>query len=390
MSSLFSYLQTLWATTWAENSLPGKIIVALVVVLLIRSWIYGRRHIRRYHRENDNLSKVTFLLAKLRAAPPEEVAGQDGAQGSSRPQPPAQVSMDRLKEGVDPSTLIFDRISAIEKLRAHRVKVNVAALQQMSLAKDAAQPGMSVPAFNAGMAMLLGLLGTFLGLAVMAQQIQFALPGDPAEMALDAGSRAIDEVRTVLSGIKTAFSTSLAGMVCAMISTILSARLRQAHHTFFERLERFTTEDLLPAAVPVVEDETLLEEMTRQLRESFHEIQTVSQQNREALQEMAATEIAFAKIVEEIRDITKSEASRDLESVIAQLIATNRGVLQLVEQIPAMARTFERRSERLLEKFSEPRFQASTGNRALFSPTNLVGLIAALALFLWLLKSVAS
>jgi methyl-accepting chemotaxis protein len=390
MSSRLSYIHTLWATTWTENSLPGKIIVSLIVVLLIRSWIYGRRHIRRYHRENANLSKVSFLLAKLRAAPSEEVVGPEGAQSRPRSQHPAPIPVDRLKEGVDPSTLIFDRISAIEKLRMHRVKVNVAALQQMSLAKDASQTGMSIPAFNAQMAMSLGLLGTFLGLALMAQQIQFALPGGASE-ALDSWSRTADDISSVLFGIKTAFSTSLAGMACAMISSILSFQVRQAHHSFFERLERFTTEDLLPAAVPVVEDETLLEEMTRQLRESFNEIQTVSQQNREALQDMAAAETAFAEIVEEIREITKSEASRDLESVISQLIATNRAVLQLVEQMPAMARTFERRSERLLEKFSEPRFQASPGNRGLLSAPSIVGLITVvLVLFFWLLKSMAS
>jgi biopolymer transport protein ExbB/TolQ len=300
------------------------------------------------------------------------------------------VPIERLKEGLDESTLIFDRISAIEKLRDHQVKVNISALQQMSLAKDASQPGLSTPSFNAGLAMMLGLLGTFIGLAVMAQMIQFALPQGTEGAAVESMTHAVADIRAVLSGIKTAFSASLVGMVCAIICTVLSFRIRQKQIAFFEKLERFTTEDLLPATVPAVEDETLLAEMTRKLSESFDEIQTVSRQNREALQEMTAAETAFASIVEEIRKITKSEASRDLESIISQLVTTNRSVLTLVEQVPAIARAFEHRSDRLLEKIIEFRPQPTqAAGRSLFSLPAVLGLIAALVLVFWLLRSFA-
>jgi biopolymer transport protein ExbB/TolQ len=237
---------------------------------------------------------------------------------------------------------------------------------------------------------MLGLLGTFIGLAVMAQMIQFALPQGTEGAAVESMTHAVADIRAVLSGIKTAFSASLVGMVCAIICTVLSFRIRQKQIAFFEKLERFTTEDLLPATVPAVEDETLLAEMTRKLSESFDEIQTVSRQNREALQEMTAAETAFASIVEEIRKITKSEASRDLESIISQLVTTNRSVLTLVEQVPAIARAFEHRSDRLLEKIIEFRPQPTqAAGRSLFSLPAVLGLIAALVLVFWLLRSFA-
>jgi hypothetical protein len=73
MDTLITYFHTLWATTWAENSLAGKIIVALIMFLLFRSLVCSRRHLRRYRRENDNLLRAISLLKQVQSAPPDAI-----------------------------------------------------------------------------------------------------------------------------------------------------------------------------------------------------------------------------------------------------------------------------------------------------------------------------
>jgi biopolymer transport protein ExbB/TolQ len=354
-------IDRLWHAVWADNTLPGKVIVAMLAALLVRALAASAHHLARYRRESRELDRVMARLKAERetqaptARPSAEAKDSEETAGgsSSDRRPPAQIGLDVLMEGIAPASLVFERLAAIAKLRSHQVKVNLHTLQQLTLAREEARPGLDAPRFTAGMATMLGLLGTFIGLASMIQGIQFALPQDLAQGTWETWTRSMQNVFGVLAGIKTAFSTSLAGMFCAVVATFLSARLQRAQAVFFERIERFTAEDLLPATVPAVEDESLLEEVSLQLQNSFGLLQDIYQQNRFALKDLTAAQEAFVAMVGEVRQITRSEASRNLDRVIEQLDQTNRSVLSVSEHLPKIGAAIEAANRRFLERMSE-------------------------------------
>jgi len=371
-------LVALWHGIWSDNSAAGKFIVLIILALLGWAFRAGFRHLGRYRREEENLSQA---IAKLReatarqktepadgntetgnpetgspeAGKPEagnpdrapDAAGSSSGQGHVSP-----ADLATLRTELTPDSLIAERFEAIEKLRTRQVRVNPNALQQLSLARDDARPGMAVPGAVAGLAIMLGLLGTFIGLAVMVQQIQFVLPQSSGNVTVGSWTQSVENISRVLGGIKTAFSCSLVGIVCSILASLINFRLRSSQALFFERLERFTTVELLPAAVPAVEDESLLDRVSLQLENSFARLDDIYRQNQDTLKDMTGAQRAFVDIVEEIRKITRSEASRNLEGVLEQISQTNRSVLTVADQLPKVVSAVEAGQRRLLERFS--------------------------------------
>ncbi|HSK76934.1 MAG TPA: MotA/TolQ/ExbB proton channel family protein [Thermoanaerobaculia bacterium] len=389
-------LQALWHGIWADNSPPGKIIVLIILGLLVWAVRAGSRHHQRYRREEDNLSKLAAKLRETMA--PKATVSEGGEAADTEPRPeqrhvsPADLAS--LRQDLAPDSLIAERLEAIEKLRTRQVRVNPGALQQLSLARDEARPGMAVPGTVAGLATMLGLLGTFIGLAIMVQQVQFVLPQSSGAVTVDSWTQSVENISKVLGGIKTAFSTSLVGIVCSIMASLLNFRMRSAQALFFERMERFTTEELLPAAVPAVEDESLLERVSLQLENSFVRLDDIYRQNQDALKDMTGAQRAFVDIVEEIRKITRSEASRNLEGVLEQLSQTNRSVLSVVDQLPKVVTAVESGQRRLTERLSS--ILSSAAPAALPSQstkpqitlaTTLVLVLAVLALALFFFKA---
>ena len=361
-------LVALWHGIWSDNSPAGKVIVLILFALLGWAFRTGVRHLRRYRREEENLSQA---IAKLReatvprptapavdseSADPAKDGAESGALEDAAPSAaPGQVSpadLAALRTELAPDSLIAERFEAIEKLRTRQVRVNPNALQQLSLARDEARPGMAVPGAVAGLATMLGLLGTFIGLAVMVQQIQFVLPQSSGSVTVSSWTQSVENISRVLGGIKTAFSCSLVGIVCSILASLVNFRLRSCQALFFERLERFTTEDLLPAAVPTVEDESLLDRVSLQLENSFARLDDIYRQNQDSLKDMTGAQRAFVDIVEEIRKITRSEASRNLEGVLEQVSQTNRSVLTVADQLPRVVIAVESGQRRLLERIT--------------------------------------
>jgi hypothetical protein len=405
--TLFS---ALLASLWWENSAVGRILIACILCLLGHAWLATRRHLRRYRGENASLDRVIARLDQWRAGrapddseqsadapapaagtepapfptappaagaaaapaatspPPAATAPPPPALAATAPPPPAStwLSLERgrqqgvadietLQEGVDRSSLIAERLAAIAKMRRFQVKISLATLQQLTRAKETARAGMSAPAFAAGTAMMLGLLGTFIGLAVMAQRIYFALPTSAAGTSVASWTGAFQNVTAVLAGIKIAFSTSLVGIFCAVVASALGHRLKSAQAAFAERLERFTAEDLLPATVPSVEDESLLERVTLQIENAFVQLDDVFRQNADALKEMTGAQGAMVEIVGEIRQATSNDASRNFAGLVEQVTATHRSVLTLIEHLARLVSALDGSQRRLTAQLAEQR-----------------------------------
>ena len=334
---------------WWPDSDVGQLLISFIVLLFVLSVIFGSKHFLRYKVERANLNHVIRRLKEERGDEKNSQTEKGSEQEdeneteektkvteeipSDQYIQPELVEISEIKKGLNSDTLIFERLEAIEKMRAHQVKVNLNTLQQMTLAREDARFGIAIPSFVTNMAMMLGILGTFWGLAMMVQDISLEMPNS-AQLNIGSWKQALENISAVLDGMKTAFSTTLWGMSCAVISTGINFSLQRTQASFLQKMEKFTTEDLLPATVPVVEDETLLERVSLQLDNSFSRLNGIFEENNKTIEELNAVEEAFGGIITEIRGITKNEASRNLDQVIEKLGEANTSIVTLVEHLP--------------------------------------------------------
>lgn len=358
-------MNPLLQSLWSANTVSGRLLVLLIVVVVGLAIVQARRGFARYGRELAQIAGVRRHLAEWRSSPvaaptpshepqalaegeePSEVAGSEDGDSEVNPvaaplpERPGLVDMDQLCAAVDPASLIGDRIGAIGQMRRYRVKVDLDTLQELALYRDASMPGQAHPAFAAGFSLMLGILGTFLGLAAMVQEIHLGLPSDTSSLTAEAWVSAADQLASVLGGMKTAFSTSIIGVAGALICSALAFRLGQERRRVFEALERLTAAELIPATVPAVQDEDLLAEVTRRLDESFTLLEDIHAQNRESLKDLTAAQQACATVVDQVRDITRGQAARNLDEILGQLGRSNQAVLEVSRQIPRVVSAVE-------------------------------------------------
>lgn len=347
-----SSLQVVWESLWGSNNLVGRSIIVVILFLLALAWAAAHKHRRRYRKkESGDLKKVEAKLIAWRnelQSPTQPKDDQPVDDGKQDPEGEAFVppvvplaDLSELRLGTRPTSLIHERLAAIERMRQYHVKISVDTLQQLSIARETARPGLKLPNFAAGSAMMLGMLGTFIGLALMVQEIDLRLPLGLEDLTFESWTESIGDIRVVLGGMRTAFSTTLVGLTASILASIWGFRLRQAQAVFFERLDRFTTQELLPATVPIIEDESLLEQVSRKLEHSFSRVEELVVLNQETLRDLGGIEKSFLQIVKEIRSITKSEATRNLERVIDELARANSSILALVDHLPRVATAME-------------------------------------------------
>jgi biopolymer transport protein ExbB/TolQ len=322
---------------WA-NSPAGKIIILTVVFLGIVAGYCAYLHRRRYRKvELGALNKVRSRLKQEVDANPNNL-----------------VQIERLRESVKSGkSLIDDRLAAIGKMRQASVKVNINTLQQMSLLKESSNISLAIPAYVVGLAMMLGLLGTFIGLALMAQDLQIL--SQSAQVTTLQGIR--DNLRQITGGLKTGFSASLVGLTCSITVSAFNFLLARAQSEFYDEMERFTTEELLPKTVPAVEDTTLLEEVSQQLNNGFARLETITQEHTQNVEHLKAMEEAFNQIIVNIKEITHREANASgadfvnaMTGVIRQLTEVNQAVVALTQHIPSLASDFQKTQQETLDR----------------------------------------
>ena len=371
---------------WSNNTPVAQAIIVVISTLLILALLSAWRHIWRYNRfETKWLDHVRFRLTNQEET---EATPED-----SKPARPIQLAY--IMEGVPDNSIIGGRLGALAKIRFAKAKVNVNALQELSLAWEARRLSLRIPHIAVGFSMMLGLLGTTIGLTMMVQSLGSALPQAPAHSAATelapkktsagAGPTSakpgtparqdhvdIDELRRILGSMKTAFSATLVGLLSAIIAGAANAWLGGAQARYFERLERFTTEQLLPAVAPSIEDETLLEQVTLRLENSFDLLQQVSDQNRKTISDLDGVEKAFQTILGHVELATRNAAAGSAQhlvgqmtDVISQVTRSNASIAALTGSLPTIVSQIQRgnsetlsKMERLFERVSHLRQRA--------------------------------
>jgi biopolymer transport protein ExbB/TolQ/prefoldin subunit 5 len=343
-----------------ENSAEGILIILVLLILLGAAFRFARLHRQRYDRhENGLLDKVITASAAV---------SENKADGD--PDHVLTQLIDCLpndNQGRLRESIIGDRLLALRKMRASHAKVNVQALQEMSIAKEAARRGIGFPSFVVGFAMLLGLLGTIIGLTKMVQTIHLTLPTAADTLTQASWSESLNNVREVMSSMKSAFSATLVGLFCSITASLLNLRLEKAQSRFFEKLERFTIEELLPKTSPTMEDETLLQSINTQMERYFDELREVAEQNNQTIQDLSAAQKAFETTIASIEQMSRGNSPGGVQEVIGQLAGVigelsgvNRSIVTLTGRLPEtldMARqanhTMQQRVETLLDSHKQ-------------------------------------
>jgi hypothetical protein len=329
----------LFALLWQQNTGIGRLILLLLFALGFAAAAAAIRHLHRYRSvERRALDDVR---AKLHGIQARETAEEPDA---SRPAVPPPVELAELRENVPPDTLIGDRLAVLARMKQARVKVNVDALQQITLLAENASPTLAFPGYAVDLAMMLGMLGTFVGLCLMLLQMQGVLPSASGVPAAGGFAEAAQSLGGIIASKKTAFVTTLVGLSWAIALSSLNFLLARAQSACYDALERFTTEELLPATVPAVEDETAMEKLSLQLSDTFASLGSLSEHHAGNLERLQEMEAAFGAIVGSIRAITQQsargpaeEAAGALTTLVKQLADANDALVKVAESVAMRA-----------------------------------------------------
>ena len=346
-------IQLLYRVIITDNTLIGLLLVFGLVLMAVISGGCATSHFRRYRiTESDYLNQAKTRLRSLRSKSDEPSEGEKSLRLSNL------VSAEELAQGVPPDSIIGDRLRMIALLRQSQTKVSLSALQQISRAREAARTSLRFPGVAVNLLMLVGLLGTFIGIAIVIQQIG---------LNIGQGDGSLESFGKAFGGMYTKFSTTLVGMACAIVLASLNFRLAQAQERFFEDLDRFTVSELLPATIPALEDETLLERISQQLEQSFSLIEEIADKNAKTGEAVGAIQAGFADIVSNIRQQVRSEGPDRLHTLLGQMAGVidqvsrvNDALHNLASELPkALTASNRRLEEAITSRSFEPAFQST-------------------------------
>jgi RecA/RadA recombinase len=349
-------IRLLFRVIITDNTAVGLLLVVGIVAMATVAAMMARFHFKRYRGSETNyLNQTKSRLRGLLSSPVQEVGSVTSSPGSTdhgstskataepasiTPPPPPKVdqptplsklvSVDELASAVPPDSLIGDRLRVIALMRKSQTKVNMASLQQISRAREAARASLRFPAMAVSLAMLVGLLGTFIGIAIVIQQIG---------LNINQGDGSLESFGKVFGGMYTKFSTTLVGLCSAIVLSCLNFRLAQAQERLFEDLDRFTVSELLPATVPAMEDETLLERVSEQLEQSFTLIEDVARKNAKTAQEVGAIQAGFVDIVASIRQQMRTEASDRMQNLLGHVATLMQQMGRVSDSLTSLATT---------------------------------------------------
>lgn len=337
---------------WRNNTDSGRVVILLILALgtigLACAWWHRARYVRWERQSLENVRGRLRRAQQARAAAPKDEA---------TPLATLTVPLEELSEGVSARTLIGDRLATIANMRTARAKINVEALQQSTILKESARWSLALPAYIVSVVMMLGLLGTFIGLSYMVVDIHKALPEAGTDADSSTWTESVSSLGRILAGKKTAFSATLAGIFLSIVVSAFNFGLARAQAAFYNSLERFTSEELLPSTMPAFDDETPWERLSTQLGDSFEHLQKLTIDQARSVEQMAAVEKVFGTVIENIERITQRAATAPLQgltgemtNVIGQLTEVNHAVIGLTTVLPQVLSSFRQTHQATLKE----------------------------------------
>lgn len=306
---------------WPDNIIAQLILVIIPLLIIYTFWLTFK-NVLRYRTELNGIRQVERNLNQWLDAI-EDTDYEESEETASIDIDPivAKVPIASLRENIPKNAvLIQDRLDTIERLEQFHIKLNVEALQNLSIASEDERWQIKVPGMLISISIMLGMLGTFIGLTIMVASIVKGLPeGENMSDILKATSN----MRNLMSGVSSAFSTTLIGLIGTILATLMNTYLEQKQIEVLATLEKFTINKLLPHTIPDIEGENVLENITHNLDASFSNLERTIHDNKTILGELGQVQVGFKAIVDDVRKITLRESSSELKGVINHLITMN-------------------------------------------------------------------
>ena len=213
--------------------IPSTTIGRIIIALIFACWAYGManviiRLIKLLGFERPNLSGVQDNYRR-----PMSIQSDD-----------LEKIKDHLQQDISPDSIAHRRIEHISQIKSIGGEVNQDAISDVLLGKLSTMAGFS--RHLAGILIILGLIGTLAGLLIAIDEIQPLITPENITQ-VDQLSQAIGNT---LKGMKTAFSTTFAGLVATLILGATIFLLDRQQTRFLIDIEEFTTNALLPVFSP--------------------------------------------------------------------------------------------------------------------------------------------
>jgi uncharacterized protein YukE len=208
-----------------------------------------------------------------------------------------------------------------------------------------------------GLAIFLGLLGTFWGLLVTIRSVaeiigSLGVGSDPAAMF----NQLKENLKQPLSGMSTSFSTSLFGLASSLVLGFLDLQAGHAQNRFYNELEEWLSgmtklssgalhgegETSVPAYVQALLEQTAdgLERMQRALTESERERRQSSEQFAELNTQLGRLADLLGRESREIRGM--AETQEELKNVLKTLAAAPNSGARLSDDLRGELRLLSR------------------------------------------------
>ncbi|KAA3632656.1 MAG: hypothetical protein DWQ02_14410 [Bacteroidetes bacterium] len=332
------YDSNFWELMWSDNTIIARGIILLIVFLMFLVINVFRKHWKRYSDEEWGLEKVKRKLEQWKSElmEYEEDEDSDKLEGDEDLEVLHQASIPMLLEGIRPGLIIYDRLNTLQENKVTKSRINVAVLQNLAQLKENKQWTLNFPKYAMTLSMLLGMLGTFIGLTMMVGDISEELKsiGDLSARATNTSefSDSFSGIRNTLGGVGTAFSTTLSGLFCTILASILNYFLNQRRASFFDKLEQFTVQDLLPHTFPNLEEKTMLETIEDQLEDTFLNLNQTIEQNNVSLGELNGLYQKFDNIEDTLRSVLTSGGTTEIQNVISELNTVNLNLKGMIQE----------------------------------------------------------
>jgi len=208
-----------------------------------------------------------------------------------------------------------------------------------------------------GLAIFLGLLGTFWGLLVTIRSVaeiigSLGVGADPVAMF----TQLKENLKQPLSGMSTSFSTSLFGLASSLVLGFLDLQAGHAQNRFYNELEEWLSgmtrlssghlagdgEASVPAYVQALLEQTAdgLERMQRALTESDRERRNVGEQFGELNTQLSRLADLLTRESREIRSM--AETQEELKNVLKTLAAAPNSGARLSDELRSELRLLSR------------------------------------------------
>lgn len=330
---------------WSNNSLTAQLIILIIVGLLgVTAYVFWRQW-NRFNSEEQGLRRVQNNLSSWRLGIAEN-DDEELVKDDEDLQVLHQAPIPLLQEGVRPDLIIYDRLDTLQENKITRSRINVGVLQNLALLKENKEWTANFPKYVMTLAMLLGMLGTFIGLTVMVGEISESLKSIGQQSGSASNfqefSSSFDSIRNTLGGVGTAFSTTLAGLACTIMASFMNYLISQRRAKFFNQLEQFTVQELLPYTFPNLEEKSMLETIEDQLEDSFINLKETIDLNNNSLGELNGLYKKFDSIEDTLRGVLSSGGASEIQGVIRELTTVNTSLKDMINKY---------QNEQLLEDF---------------------------------------